>query len=322
MSYRRDKRSAIKFQVTRELVASDDTLVVMKGSKTKSVDLNDLRQRLKRLKQVSGQLTGKLTGQLKEDFDTLKGYVSTLYENPEYKVMFEEVKKQFIDLKNPKVGTVGAYFAGCLITTEKGCSLLCNGAMPKPRSENGFEFCNYPVVWATFKNGKYDFTVMNRNGGKDCVIYMESPQAYGFSNDEKKQLRGLGFVKAQMIHAPLDGKSDYKHISQEFIDLERLPGRGLTPIAVTPVASPVASPVNKNMEKHHTSNGLPLVPQGQQPLVGSPVHQPVPVPVQQPMSPLKPNALNQRSNTSYYLWLMLFLAILIAIFVIANRRNL
>jgi len=256
--FRRDKRSGIKITSTDKV--KHDTLSVTKGSNTETVDLTDLRLRIKRLRQNHESEIKKLSGKLKEDFEVLKSHVGLLYDTEEYKVLFEEVKKVFSDLKNLKPNTVGAYCAGCL-NQGKGCTLICNGAMPVPKTENGWEFCNYPIIWAIFQNGNYKFSSMNKNGGTNCVIYMESPETLGFSQEEKNQLKNLGFVNAQLFHAPLDGK-EYKIVSKDFVPIDTLPLRGKNSIPfVVPSPpkqkSPVVPPVSGGAGK-----GIPTPPAG------------------------------------------------------------
>jgi len=234
---RREKRSGIKIKSCDKI--KHDILSVTKGSGTESVDLTDLRLRIKRLRQNSDVEIKKLSGKLKEDYEVLKSHVGLLYDTEEYKILFEEVKKVFSNLKDLKPNTIGAYCAGCLENKGK-CTVICNGAMPMPKTENGWEFCNYPVVWAIFQNGNYKFSSMNKNGGTNCVIYMESAETYGFSLEEKKSLKELGFVNAQLFHAPLDGK-EYKIISKDFVSIDSLPVRTKNSVPFR-VPSPPKSP--------------------------------------------------------------------------------
>lgn len=335
MNCRRDKRSAIKIKSPINNI--HEKFVVVKGENKKTVDLTDLRNRIKRLKLASHIEIRKIGGQTKEDFELLKSHIGLLYDTPEYKILFEEVKKVFGDLKeaNLKPNTVGAYCAGCILTNpERGCTTICNGAMPRPRTENGWEFCNYPVIWATFESGKYKFTNMNnKKGEKECVIYMEAPQTFGFSQEEKNYLKGLGIVNVQLIHAPLDGR-EYKEISKDFIDLDKLPVRQPTPVP-TPIPeikksqkSPISEKTVQNPVQAKPQSPIQAqiqanaqIPPVQQP----PVQQP---PVQQPTQnlPVSQNTQVQiqskstKNNNSFYLMLFVII-LLIGLFFFLSRQK-
>lgn len=319
MTYIRDKKSRLIYigdVLEKESSKHGEKLVVLKGETEKTVDLTELRKRLKRLRMHQSSNVNKLPPQIKEDYEVMKNHVSVLYETKEYKTLYDEVKNTFSDLKveNLKLGTVGAYFAGCLIPLENGdksCSALCNGSMPRPKSRDGWSFCNYPVVWASFKNGKYEFTVLNSQPGKDCVVYMESPQIYGFDNEEKNHLRSLGYERIQMIHAPLDSNLEYKNINSEFIELNRLPNRLITPARgsiFTPKPTPMRSLANTPVKLNNSDNILRATKQSpSQSQSSSPENSPENSPVRTRAVDTQMKDVSVGSNM--WMWIMLLAAV-------------
>lgn len=223
-----------------------ERIVVTKGGIVKTIDLTDLRSRIKRLRQNHNLEVKSLTGKLADDYNTLLSHITLLYDTPEYTTLFKEVKKVFEDVKEPNPGTIGAYCAGCLNQPDqKACSVICtgvsqNGPLPRPKSENGLQFCDYPVFWGVFSNGGYKFTDMNVKKEKtDAIVYLEAPLVHGFNQEEKNYFKKAGIHRVQLIHTPTDGK-EYKEINQGFIEIDRLPERT---VIATNKPAPVASVV-------------------------------------------------------------------------------
>lgn len=223
------RRTGFKFgqyltEKTDTVITMDSQrIVVSKGDVTKTIDLSDLRELLKRLKTNKNLQVSKISGSIKEDYKTLVSHVTVLYDTDEYKVLFDEVKNIFNDVneKNIKPGTIGAYCAGCILNADKGCSVLCNGALPKPKTEDSLEYCDYPVIWAKYENGKYTFTGMNKSPKNEVMIYLEATSPFAFSQEEKQELKRLGFSKVKLVHSPMDGNT-HKEITGEFIEIDKL----------------------------------------------------------------------------------------------------
>src|SRR5689334_2458899 len=106
-------------------ISAPERIVVTKGGIIKTIDLTDLRSRIKRLRQNHNLEVKSLTGKLADDYNTLLSHITLLYDTNEYNTLFKEVKKVFEDVKDPNPGTIGAYCAGCLNHPEKkACSVI------------------------------------------------------------------------------------------------------------------------------------------------------------------------------------------------------
>jgi hypothetical protein len=237
--------------------APQDRIVVSKGGVVKTIDLSDLRNRIKRLRQNYNLEVRNLTGKLADDYSTLLAHVTLLYDTNEYNVLYNEIKKIFGDVVDPADGTIGAYCAKCLNVDGRSCSVICSGVsaaspIPKPKSENGLQFCENSVLWASFVDGGYKFTDMNqKENKKDTVIYLESPVIHGINQEERNYLKSLGVERVQLIHIPPDGK-EYREINNGFLELEKLPPRNaiVTPKNTEPKqVSKETTPVEAKPEK-------------------------------------------------------------------------
>lgn len=108
------------------------------GSEVININIDDIQNRLRRLRSISESSIKDLNGNNLDDFRALVRYTQLLYDTPAYKIMYDQVRQIFGNLpKNSiKPGTIAAYFGGCLIQSTfnnmPGCSVICAGSMPSP----------------------------------------------------------------------------------------------------------------------------------------------------------------------------------------------
>jgi hypothetical protein len=230
------------------------TIVVSKGpgdTGETNITLDDTRARLHRLRSVANTPIRSLTGADLDDFRTLVSNTKLLYGTDAYKILHDEYSRVFGDVSPILPGTVGAYFAGCLIKTSfsemPGCSVICAGSAPLPPTEpsNGSQpsvppvdtacgpqtdlgsFCQYSVVWGLFDGQRYDFTTLHDTDNKDDVIVFVNsakPSFQGFSDDEKELLRKFGAKRINVIRYSADSKH-YHELLGGFVDLNSVPSR-------------------------------------------------------------------------------------------------
>ena len=217
----------------RNLFSTDGNISVTKGvhGETINISLDDIRNRLNRLYRVADKPTNSLRGQQKEDFQTLVGYTKTLYDTAPYKIYYDEVKSVFGKLSRVYPGTVGAYFAGCIVKPAykdlKGCSSICAGSMPVAPEDGDTTTCSYPVVFANRKDdGDYNFVKLHNGTNKDMmIVYVDGNHPFrGFSQDEKKKLESMGAAKIDVVRFT-DQNSDDEEIYNGFLELDSMPTR-------------------------------------------------------------------------------------------------
>lgn len=175
------------------------------------VDIAKFEEICKNFKDKKDLKIKNLTGRDKEDYDLAVSYVQLLYGTSYYSHLFDRVKKIFKSINNVAPGTVGAYFAGCLIKDEssnlsQGCSVNCAGSMPLPKDENGWSFCDKAVLLAEKGDNGYVFSVIKPANSQEemdpAYLFIESSslnEFSGFSKDEKEHLRAYGYEKVKLI---------------------------------------------------------------------------------------------------------------------------
>jgi len=207
---------------------------VEKGhKKVLKVDVGKFEDLCKRFREKKDIKIKKLSGKDKEEFNLVVSYVHLLYGTEYYKHIHQKVKKYFNDVQEVNPGTVGGYFAGCLVNTDymkkPGCSVACAGAIPLPKDEEGWSFCDKAVVLADKKGKGYSFNMVKPaetdDELDDAYIFVEHKTLhdfYGFCQTEKDELKSMGFKKVHLIGYGEDGTSysDFYGESKRLIDIK------------------------------------------------------------------------------------------------------
>lgn len=201
-----------------------------------SVNVNEIRAKLKSLKRHEATPIKKLSGHVKEDFDALVSYVAWMHNSDSYDYLCDEVKHYFTPTQQYKPGTVGAYCGGCLVNDKgnfknKGCTVLCAGSIPPPYTDPDWEFCHELVIWASYTGNSYNFNTLNEveNNNNRALIFVEHASANnfrGFSLEEKEELRNhsIDYVKVVHYH-PGNKKSMYIDITPDYTELDEIQTR-------------------------------------------------------------------------------------------------
>lgn len=219
-----------------------------------SIDLNDLRTKLTEMRRISDRPIKKLHGTEADTYRKFIRYANLLYNTDAYKDYYNEIHHVFKDIDHVEPGTVGGYFAGCLMkgdlpdTMLPGCSILCAGSM-QPSKSDQYQ-CQYPVVWAHPENGKYQFSLLSTpsssssssnkssssysaDDSRKIVLYLASDQNFkGLSEDEKLKLLQVVHYNADKRGEPLvnvvkyskNGQS-YQQLLGGFVPLSKIPNR-------------------------------------------------------------------------------------------------
>jgi len=197
-----------------------------------SFSVSDIKARLNELYKSKDLQIKSLTGDNQTNFSYIISHVRTLYQTEEYPIFYGLVKDVFGGLKDFQVGTVGAYFSGCMNRTgseQSGCSLLCAGSLPIPRNEDGDDVtCQYPVILSVYTNGKYVFAFLhNLKVRENTIIYIQDTEEFrGFSAQEIQSLQNWSIVNVSIHQITNDGKSS-EAVTEEFVPLSSLQTRAV-----------------------------------------------------------------------------------------------
>jgi len=203
--------------------------IVTKGHKNiLKVDVGKFDDLCKRFKNRLDLKIKSLNGQDKEDFNLMVSYVHLLYGTKYYKHLYERVRKHYANVKSVKPGTIGAYFAGCLVSVKEsdsrefesevspGCSATCAGSMPLPKDEEGWSFCNKAVILAEKGKNGYVFSVVKPAESEEdlnpAYVFVESNSLNdfrGFAKSEKDHLRAMGCKNIHLVGYDSRGANSY-----------------------------------------------------------------------------------------------------------------
>ena len=171
-----------------------------KGIESLEVDLDTIGVILSNLRKIESKKVEDLKGADKADFDKIIAYVNMLYDTAAYNALYTKIVDVFGSLKRIKVGTVGAYFVGCIIADSvegsQNCNAVCASGVPKPKGSDGWSVCDKAVILGTYSNGAYDFKYMNNIDNKKHSILYVNCGSYStcpvFKDKDKEALRNMG----------------------------------------------------------------------------------------------------------------------------------
>lgn len=211
-----------------------EEIVTKGGEKSFKVDIGHFDKLCKHFQDKCHLKIKNLKGRDKEDFKLMVSYVRLLYGTNYYDHLHKKVVKYFSNLDRIQPGTVGGYFGGCLVKTSfdqtPSCSVACAGAVPRPKDEEGWSFCDQAVIFADLEykeGGKqgYTFTVLKEPESPDdldpCYIFVEHQNLHefeGFSEKEKDELRNLGVDKLYLIGCD-DTGTEYTNLYSDIVNL-------------------------------------------------------------------------------------------------------
>lgn len=204
------------------------------SSDTVYINLDDIKRRLTNLRAKSNLPLRELIGEDSEDFQHLLQKTQMLYDTEAYPTYYSEIRSIFGDVNDVTPGTVGAYFGGCLASTnlpDKKCSVICAGSIPQPRGDNETatsDFCQYTVILATPEETPTGETLVFRkiNDGEDKntgIIYVND-KFTGFTAGEKEKLKQFGIPNFKVYRYSKDGRS-YTDLTNGTGSIEDLPDR-------------------------------------------------------------------------------------------------
>lgn len=209
-------------------------IITKEGEIEDVINIEDLRRKLTNLKAHSRTPIRKITGTVKEDFESLTQYVTWIYGTESYHLLYSEIKDFFKEDEKYEPGTIGAYCGGCLVKRKdglltRGCTVVCAGSAPPPFGDDNWDFCPNLVIWATYNGENYDFTTLNEvKETSQVIIYIDHDSLDtfpGFSEIEKKTLKDNGITQVRLIYYNPNGNPVHKEVSDGFIPLDQVKTR-------------------------------------------------------------------------------------------------
>jgi len=174
--------------------------------------MDDVRNALIRLKEVSGEMIKHLTEKDRKDLNFI---IRTVYKNQHDQVMYKKIYAVFVEIfgefKDKLVpGTVAAYIIGCNNSTnygnEHGCAPTCAGSSPDP--DKGLGICSNRVILAIPDSlNSYTFTTLQISESVNCLIYVDKNTRFkGFDRREIEVLKNMHVKNAKIVSHDKDSK--------------------------------------------------------------------------------------------------------------------
>jgi hypothetical protein len=185
----------------------------MESEKITNINVQILRDQLRRLSEVKDTPIKNLGSDYLDDFVCISNNISNLYGTDGYNLLFKEIQEKFP--MNVKVvpGTVSGYFLGCFAPTNfkygDTCSLSCVTGAPTFYDNAEVIPCQRNVFIAPFDSVGYTFTKLSSGNEdpKSAILFIQPP-FQGFTQDEIKQLKGQGLENIIVSYYD-DSKGEY-----------------------------------------------------------------------------------------------------------------
>ena len=183
--------------------------------------IDEIKNTLTYLKEYNGVAIKDLKGEAEKKFYIMVKVVDSVYETPsEYQKLFDVVKDVYEDVKDVNFGTVGSYFAACMIDDKmdpKGCGVCSSAGIKLPHeSENYNSICMFQVYLVEQKGGSSQLTSLNNSEDKSkSIIYYPKADFDGFTRAQIKSLKEKGVEEVNILHYESDTQN-YKMISDGF----------------------------------------------------------------------------------------------------------
>lgn len=214
--------------VERKVDSQGRSIISVQGisddpSKSLELNLDDITTTLTELKVNQARFIKALDENLKGKFETIVNIINALYETPAYDFIHERIAKVFSDIKIATPGTVGAYFTGCMLSTNfngnPGCSAVCASGVPPPKSASTWPFCDKLTI--LYDSDRVFHTLNTVNNASEAFVFMPDNLPFkGFTQAEASQLRALGITKVKLTRYASNG-TQYQDIINDFVDLNQ-----------------------------------------------------------------------------------------------------
>jgi hypothetical protein len=197
--------------------------IKIKGSKEKvplvTMDINNLKERLTRLRNSGHKRIADLDENEKADYDYVVQVVGLFYGQAGYAVVAAEIKTVFAGVVPKEVGTVDAYIVGCLIPNDVlgGCNPLCAASLPLADVVQ----CNVQVIWANRVGNTYQFMRLSQGVDQSKAKVFFPVHVYSLSEEEKMELKNMG-CESVMFYLSNTADNKYYETFKDYVSIDSI----------------------------------------------------------------------------------------------------
>ena len=171
----------------------------------------------------------KLSGSLKNDFETLNKYIGLTYQTNIYPTLKKMIDDQFENIESLTPGSIGAFFRGSALKNNmdhQECGVLSAGSIPT--EDNNWNQCKNTVILAVKTSYGYDFSLLKMGEDPSHGYVHVKHDSYedfdGFNSEEKKKLKKYG-LEYVYLHGYEDDPTKQKDLVGNAINVDEIKGR-------------------------------------------------------------------------------------------------
>ena len=204
----------------------------IKGKSSSSdtvLEEDELKKIISNLRESEYVSIKRLSGSLKNDFDTLNKYVGLTYQTNAYSLLKELIDDQFNDIQTLTPGSIGAFFKGSSLRNtmdHEECGVLAAGSIPTDSGD--WNQCKNTVILAIRTNHGYEFSLLKTGEDPSHGYVHVKHDSYedfeGFNSDEKRKLRAYG-LEYVYLHGYEDDPTKQKDLVGSAISVDEIKGR-------------------------------------------------------------------------------------------------
>lgn len=185
-----------------------------------TVDINNLKERLTRLKNAGHKRTADLNEKEKDDYEFIVQVVGLLYGQPGYAVIVAEIRTVFANVIPQEIGTVNAYIVGCLISSEVlgGCNPLCASSVPF----GDVVQCDVQVIWANRVGNTYQFTRLSQGTDQTKARVFFPSHIKSLTDSEKTDLKNMG-CDSVLFYSSNTVENKYSQTFDDYVTIDSIP---------------------------------------------------------------------------------------------------
>lgn len=204
-----------EYEITYEKISDDDDIYLVRTeNKTYELHRKKLLKSLRLLHEQAHVPITHLQSHISDRFNSTVESIRLLYNSKALKdLILSDIKNIYANVKNPIIGTVGAFFVGCfhddIFTGPLGCNPRCVAS--SLNCDVGFDCADAVFIYDN------EFKQLNNKKSDNAYIYIKDYEFEKFTNNDINQLTNNGIKSYVLIYSNKDGS--YRKVTKKiYID--------------------------------------------------------------------------------------------------------
>lgn len=197
--------------ITYEKISDDDDIYLVRTeNKTYELHRKKLLKSLKLLHEQAHVPIAQLQSHISDRFNSTVESIRILYGSGSLKdLILSDIQEIYANVKNPIIGTVGAFFVGCfhddIFKGPLGCNPRCVAS--SLNCNQGFDCADAVFIYDN------EFKQLNDKKSDNAYIYIKDHEFKKFDNNDINHLRRNGIKSYILFYSNQDGS--YRKVSKK-----------------------------------------------------------------------------------------------------------